>query len=196
MSYKNIGLFYISLYETLNPMKKITCLFLFVFILIAGLTFGQMVGKKAFDNYYLRKGITPPETLKTKNVFYFTSTFPFSIGRIENSDEWRLNPAFSVGNGGIFVFGKSTCYEDHSRRIVPMFAFGIAADVGVRQELGEMNTTFNGNLMIGLHWVNLMLGYDFLNNTNYFGLALRVDLISFSPNSLYVFSEKDPKKLK
>ena len=177
-------------------MKIITCLFLLTLILFAGLSFGQIAGKKAFEKYYLRKGFTPPETLNTKNVFYFTSAFPFSIVRIENSDPWRLNPAFSVGNGGIFVFGKSTCYEDHSRRIVPIFSFGIAADVGVKQEAGDMKTTFNGNLMIGLHWVNLMLGYDFMNNNNYFGLALRVDLVSFSPNSLYVFSEKEAKKLK
>lgn len=175
-------------------MKSITCLFMLM--LFAGLTFGQIAGKKAFDNYYQRKGLTPPEELKTKNVFYFTSTFPFSIGRIENSDGWHINPSFGIGNGGIFVFGKSTCFEDHSRKIEPMFSFGIAADVGLKQDLDELKTTFNGNIMIGFHWANLMLGYDFLNNTNYIGLALRFDLISFSPNSIYVFSEKESKKLK
>jgi len=42
----------------------------------------------------------------------------------------------------------------------------------------------------------LMLVYDFLNNTNYFGLALSIDLFTFSPNSLYVFREWEAKKLK
>jgi hypothetical protein len=165
-------------------------------ILQTTITNGQIVGNKAFDNYYQRKNIQPPNDLKTKNVFYFTSTFPFSLARIENDDEWVLRPALSIGNGGLFVFGKSTFNGNNSRRLTPVFAFGIAADVGLKQGEDQLKTTFNGNLMVGLHWVNLMLGYDFLNNTNYFGLALRIDLISFSPNSIYVFSEKEAKKLK
>ena len=165
-------------------------------ILKSGLIAGQIVGSKAFDNYYQRKGIQSPTDLSTTKVFYFTSTFPFSIGRIENADEWELNPAFSVGNGGIFVCGKSTLNVVNARIIEPVFSFGIATDVGLKQEKDQLKTTFNGNLLIGFHMVNLMLGYDFLNKTNYFGLALRVDLVTFSPNSLYIFSEREAKKFK
>jgi len=175
-------------------MKINHVLLLLSLLVYSGLANAQIAGKKAFDKYYHRKGIAPQPDLKTKNVFYFTSAFPFSVGRIENDDEWQLNPAFSIGNGGIFVFGKSTMNADHSRLVEPVFSFGIAADVGIKQEKDQLVTTFNGNLMIGLHMVNLMLGYDFLNHTNYFGLALRVDLISFSPNSLYVFREREAKK--
>ena len=80
--------------------------------------------------------------------------------------------------------------------LTPVFAFGIAADVGVKQVDDQMKTTLNGNLVLGFHWVNLMLGYDFLNSNNYFGLGLRVDLTTFSPNAIYIFSEKDSRKLK
>lgn len=177
-------------------MKTKPILLMLLLILNSGLVNGQIAGKKPFEKYYQRKGTLFQSEPETKNVFYFTSTFPFSIGRIEKIDEWQLNPAFSIGNGGIFVFGKSTIHGDHSRTIVPVFSFGIAADVGVKQEADQLKTTFNGNLMIGLHKVNLMLGYDFLNNTNYFGLALSIDLFTFSPNSLYVFREWEAKKLK
>ena len=177
-------------------MKTVTGLLMVGLILQSGLIAGQIVGSKAFDKYYQRKGIQSPTDLSTKKVFYFTSTFPFSIGRIENADEWELNPAFSIGNGGIFVCGKSTLNAANTRIIEPVFSFGIAADVGLKQEKDQLKTTFNGNLLIGFHMVNLMLGYDFLNKTNYFGLALRVDLVSFSPNSLYIFSEREAEKFK
>jgi hypothetical protein len=177
-------------------MKAITGLLMITFILHSLLIAGQIVGNKAFDKYYQRMGIQSPSGLSTKKVFYFTSTFPFSIGRIENADEWELNPAFSVGNGGVFVCGKSTLNAANARIIEPVFSFGIAADVGLKQEKDQLKTTFNGNLMIGFHTVNMMMGYDFLNKTNYFGLALRVDLVSFSPNSLYIFSERERKKFK
>jgi hypothetical protein len=177
-------------------MKTVIRILLIAVILKPGLTAGQIAGNKAFDKYYQRKGIQSASDLNTKKVFYFTSTFPFSIGRIENADEWELNPAFSIGNGGIFVCGKSTLNAANARIIEPVFSFGIAADVGLKQEKDELKTTFNGNLLIGFHMINLMLGYDFLNKTNYFGLALRVDLVSFSPNSLYIFSEREAKKFK
>jgi hypothetical protein len=177
-------------------MKTIAFLCLFVLYFCCDLTQAQIAGNKPFDKYYQRKGIAAVNELKTKNVFYFTSTFPFSIGRIEKADEWRLNPAFGIGNGGLFVFGKSTFNGTNARRIEPVFAFGIAADVGVKQTAQDLKTTFNGNLMLGFHWVNLMMGYDFLDNTKYFGLALRIDLIAFSPNSIYVFREREAKKLK
>lgn len=177
-------------------MKTVTGLMLIAVILKSGLLAGQITGNKAFKKYYQRKGIQSTSDLSTKKVFYFTSTFPFSIGRIENADEWELNPALSVGNGGIFVCGKSTLNASNARIIEPVFSFGIAADVGLKQEKDQLKTTFNGNLMIGFHMVNLMLGYDFLNETNYFGLALRVDLITFSPNSIYVFSEREATKFK
>jgi hypothetical protein len=177
-------------------MKTKPILLLLILILNTGLMNGQIAGKKPFDNYYKRKGILFQSEPETKNVFFFTSNFPFSLGRIENSDEWRLNPAFSIGNGGIFVFGKSTMFGDQSRRIVPVFSFGIAADVGVKQEEDQLKTTFNGNLIFGFHKVNLMLGYDFLNHTNYIGLALSIDLFAITPNSLYVFREWDAQKLK
>ena len=177
-------------------MKIITCILMPAVLLATSVLYGQTAGNKAFDKYYIRKGITAPTDLRTKNVFYFTSTFPFSIGRIEKSDEWSLVPAFSIGNGGLFVVGRSEWNGTNARKLEPVFSFGIAADAGVKQLPGELKTTFNGNLMIGFRWVNLMLGYDFLDNTNYIGLALRFDLTSFSPNSIYVFSEKESARLK
>ncbi len=111
-------------------MKTVTGLLMVTLILQTGLVAGQIVGNKAFDKYYQRKGIQSSSELSTKKVFYFTSTFPFSIGRIENADEWELNPALSVGNGGKFVSRKSTLKEDNTRIIEPVFSFRIAADDG------------------------------------------------------------------
>jgi hypothetical protein len=83
---------------------------------------------------------------------------------------------------------ESECYTDdnnnaNARIIEPVFSFGIAADVGLKQENEQLRTKFNGSLLIGLHTINLMLGHDFLNKTNYLGIALSVDLTAFSPNS-------------
>lgn len=177
-------------------MKIIAILFTLALLFQAGLSHGQIVGNKKFDDYYQRKNIQPTDDLKTKKVFYFTGTFPTTLVRMENADEWKLSPSISLGNGGIFVIGKSSFSGENSRRLEPVFSFGIAADVGIKMLDDKMESTFNGNLMLGFHWVNLMLGYDFLSNNNYIGIALRIDLISFSPNSVYIFSEKDAKKLK
>ena len=177
-------------------MKIITFFFALALLLQAGYTSGQIVGNKKFDDYYQRKNIQPTDDLKTKKVFYFTGTFPTTLVRMENADDYILTPSISLGSGGLFVFGKSSFSGENARRLEPVFSFGIAADVGVKMMDNKMESTFNGNLMFGFHWVNLMMGYDFLSNNNYIGIALRIDLISFSPNCVYIFSEKDAKKLK
>ena len=89
-------------------MKIVTWILMPAILLATSVLYGQSSGNKAFGQVFAAQGHTYANRPGNKKcvLLYFNLPF-FSIRRIKKADEWQLVPAFSIGNGGLDVIGRS-----------------------------------------------------------------------------------------
>lgn len=126
-----------------------------------------------------------------KTIILATPSIPFAFGQVQkdNSGNWQVSPAVSVGASYSLVFGKG--YKDAKTpsnpvQVVPYFIVGIYLNVGVSentQTAGGSGAIGNLNIggVLGIYkYINLLAAYDALNNKPVFGVGARLDIFSFA----------------
>jgi hypothetical protein len=118
-----------------------------------------------------------------------SSTIPITFSRLEFKDgDYKLGSSLSLGYGYTWFLGDFVFNESDMIIIDPQFFFGLAADIGLKNDFnsGKVTGSFVTGGFVGFKSISLFGGYDFLAKSWTMGLGARIDLytisqISFKP---------------